>query len=1445
MCGNRLNRMVLNTLLVAVVPLAAQGYETKFKTIGFQPGEVFHTDENVQVSLSGGGLEVSIPFGPALPGPIPIRPVVHYHGKYVQSLSCGQPVGADLDNYVSCIESGDTINFRRWLPPKPPFAEIHPGYLLFSVGGKNQEPGQSTIQVTPYSGQTAGYNLGMPGSYTYRSTLPGDVAAINALVSALAPEWIPFGATTQTATLPRSCHVIETQPLGSAIGLRMRGGSTLIFGPLNAHVYSSYPMTSNGPPETHIDAARMLVPNEILQIDGDLITLWRRNRNVYHQTSELNGLYAWWDRSVFHPVWIKTRNGFRVNVEVYRASPAYGPWPYDGLAEGGWLCGYRVSSSDNATWFQVGGPAGTTPAYPVSFGGMAISGTTGVNFHFHGAGGESWQPGTMNGYTYCPPQIGEENCATADFSADSITYGSLTTSFQWGGPQGQLSRLTTPNGKTYTFTYGLFRGFGPNPGLASTERRAWDFSEENPNATNFWSSVTQMDVSDGTQSRSTAYQWRIPQVNPVLSNWWPSGIVWISGTQGVAQTLSDGQTILHVFAPAVDLPFSTVIAQLSPSMSSTLLDQVGRTFMAQRQTHIARYYYAAGETGWNGFISNGADPAPSNWYKRELMEGFDLRSWETSLTQVNSNTEPRPTRIIKEERGGPVEVSESDGWDSSRNEYSVSRVYHLPPNTATAGQFWAPGLFGGASTYPIPTGAIDLAQTTTTFAPIEAGLFARPKGKVARQLVAPLSGTTGTISDHSYLYKTGAQAHLIQELAQNATDGSALQLKAGFAYGSWGGFTQVSTVNLSATGLSGSSGYTYDYDSTGRWLTSIQPQGLFYKEQEPDHDWGGRTTVHIDTNGIKTSYTWDDYGRITGINPPSPELPTIVAYDPDFRGAMVTKGVATTQYRYNSFGELIWIKNPNGDFKQFSYDMGGRRVFESVWASNKGTQSYFDSRGRLIQTVNTNGDITDIRYPSPLLKTVTQYPDVYGTPSTVTTTFENDSLGRLVKVTNAMAEVTQYTYDPSGKLKKVEQGTQVRTWNFNGLGWLTNLVQPESGTTTYSDFGHLGKPRTTSYAGRVLNTSYDTLGRQTDLTTPDGSVAQHLEFDGGPPFNGKLRYSTDRSSQDQSLVRLDYGYGGLNGRLASIQTTVAPSSGTAATLFTQSIDYDTYGRPSSTTLPSGRVVSLVWDSIRDVPTGVSASSGLPGGFGSLNSLATISSLNPSNNPLGIVFGNGASSTFTYSPDQNRLASMTHLKTGINAFTKSWRYGWDSAGWLRGDGEDTFTYDKLERLVTVNVKLPGSAQIISQNFNYDTYGNLISKTFPSGVPSPLWKNLVGWAMTGTEISQMGLTNQFPGTAGNVLTGAQYDAQGNLTQINKQPGSTSPYVSLTYDGLGRVTQMIDSELGISEVYSYTAEGLRTRIQIYKGTNPLSRILVQVKIRLYNNQRQLITQYDCVQE
>ena len=85
-----LRRFFIVLLLIFLAgrsPLQAQGYETKFKATGFKPGDVYHTDEGVNVSLTGGGLEVEVPLGPALPGPIPIRPIVHYHGKYSQPLN--------------------------------------------------------------------------------------------------------------------------------------------------------------------------------------------------------------------------------------------------------------------------------------------------------------------------------------------------------------------------------------------------------------------------------------------------------------------------------------------------------------------------------------------------------------------------------------------------------------------------------------------------------------------------------------------------------------------------------------------------------------------------------------------------------------------------------------------------------------------------------------------------------------------------------------------------------------------------------------------------------------------------------------------------------------------------------------------------------------------------------------------------------------------------------------------------------------------------------------------------------------------------------------------------------------------------------------------------------------------------------------------------------------
>src|SRR5512133_2305559 len=157
--------ITLSLLCSSGIALYPQGYETKFKATGFKPGDVYHTDEGVNVSLTGGGLEVEIPLGPALPGPIPIRPVVHYHGKYSQTLNPSWAYGqAFRDGLImpgSTPDQQDAYEkvYKRWLPPNLPFGEIHPGHLSFRAGSTALGSSAPDLTLTSPFGKTTSYYL--------------------------------------------------------------------------------------------------------------------------------------------------------------------------------------------------------------------------------------------------------------------------------------------------------------------------------------------------------------------------------------------------------------------------------------------------------------------------------------------------------------------------------------------------------------------------------------------------------------------------------------------------------------------------------------------------------------------------------------------------------------------------------------------------------------------------------------------------------------------------------------------------------------------------------------------------------------------------------------------------------------------------------------------------------------------------------------------------------------------------------------------------------------------------------------------------------------------------------------------------------------------------------------------------------------------------------------
>ncbi|WP_306591895.1 RHS repeat-associated core domain-containing protein [Geothrix sp. 21YS21S-4] len=507
-----------------------------------------------------------------------------------------------------------------------------------------------------------------------------------------------------------------------------------------------------------------------------------------------------------------------------------------------------------------------------------------------------------------------------------------------------------------------------------------------------------------------------------------------------------------------------------------------------------------------------------------------------------------------------------------------------------------------------------------------------------------------------------------------------------------------------------------------------------------------------------------------------------------------------------------------------------------------GASTQYDGRGRVTGTTDANGIPVETVYGPGTVRTVTVGA---GTTDARTTRYENDAAGRLGRVTDALGQGTLYRYDGGDRLKEVRQADaagreQVRTWTYNGLGWLTGLLQPESGSTTYSDFTVAGKPTTTNYAGRLVRMTPDWMGRPLSVTSDDGTVSQVLSYDTALGGLGKLA-----SSQD-GTVTTAFGYGGRGGRLDNLQTTVRGQA------FTQTFTYDEYGQRTG-----GNTGHAPWSQTYHSETG------LPKQLtynGSLVADTPWGQYDPISWAIrSIRYGNQAVSSFDYGADQARLTQIVHSPASGGPLAQ-WVYTYDQVGNLTRESDlttgsfDQYRYDSLNRLVEALVQSRDFGDQL-QTFGYDAFGNRTSTQIlavlgwsgarggEDSIPSTTTSPLLGAA--GRDVVNVSFDpasaalvqkNQMPAaTAGGALTGAVYDAQGNLIQVFKKPGDAATALTMAYDALGRVTSLGRPD-GTSERYAYTAEGLRSLVEEWQGST-----LVKRKYNLYNDGRQLVGQYE----
>ncbi len=326
-------------------------------------------------------------------------------------------------------------------------------------------------------------------------------------------------------------------------------------------------------------------------------------------------------------------------------------------------------------------------------------------------------------------------------------------------------------------------------------------------------------------------------------------------------------------------------------------------------------------------------------------------------------------------------------------------------------------------------------------------------------------------------------------------------------YTSWPGFPAAPPSNAcsafypayptAAVGVNGDAfGKTYTHRNglllSTRWMANPSTPASWYSNNLFRDAATGWITFSADPSGLGTGYSYDSLGRVTGIFPPA-DAPTTVSYDSTTQTTATrdtgVAGLFTLQrYVYDGLGrgsrEIRLM--PAGSALPYAvrftqYDGAGHTSFVSEWAGcatlpscagstpTAGTRSSnFDPMGRPQTIRNADGATTAVSF----VDSSSQYSDTQKTVTvgnlngvcsgvcsggtSASTVYRYDAFGRLTLVTEPGGDVTSYGYDVNGKLTRVSQGVQTRTFAYDLAGFLRSETTPEKGSVSYDTYGGLG-----------------------------------------------------------------------------------------------------------------------------------------------------------------------------------------------------------------------------------------------------------------------------------------------------------------------------------------------------------------------------------------------------
>ena len=500
----------------------------------------------------------------------------------------------------------------------------------------------------------------------------------------------------------------------------------------------------------------------------------------------------------------------------------------------------------------------------------------------------------------------------------------------------------------------------------------------------------------------------------------------------------------------------------------------------------------------------------------------------------------------------------------------------------------------------------------------------------------------------------------------------------------------------------------YEYDITNRYINkTTTPDGLF---STANVNTLGRSISEVSSLGLTTSYIYDSWGNVTEITDFLGKKTTISKSAADASSGGVynlhkkREGGTETIVTFDKFDREIMSKSQSINNKwnvvKTQYDIYGKKI--------KFSEPFYDGepvRWNSIEYDELSRPVKHTDYKGYFI--ITCYEGLKVTVDdgvTKKTSKTLDAMGNTIRFQDHGGIINHFYY-PNGALKETNYEGIKTTFEIDGWGNKTKMIDPSAGIFTY-EYDNLSRPtKETTPKGYTLFT-YDDLGRLLTEKTYGNTPAENTNIEKTYTYNGqtKLPETITGVSNGKSFIYTTYydQFFRVNGKQEQTPYFTYASTTT----------FDSFGRTDivnlSTTIVNSNYVSN--SSIKNVYD----SNGIliqQNDNGNGNMVWHLTDVSAKGQMRQMEFGNGYTLANQYYDINYSLYNIKHQNTNNGNVALDMDFNTDTVrniltlrrNNIFGKKED-FSYDSLNRLLTESVN-----GVITNEYTYDKRGRITSNT----------------------------------------------------------------------------------------------------------------------------------------